>query len=266
MSVEAVVTTKLRRITYHCDGESFDGALFLPEVATRVPVVLVVPAWEGRSEAQETVAIQLARHGYAAFCVDVYGTGKRGATPAECEALMMPLLADRERLRARLLGAVDAAHACPGINPKQTAAIGFCFGGLCVLDLARANAPLTAVASVHGLFTPLPAPLVTAPRINAKVIAFHGWDDPLVTPSDVTALGHELNAAKADWQIHVFGGTMHAFTNRNANSPQLGFQYNAPSTRRAWTALEIFLRESFEVQLSASPTTSLTDPPTTAAG
>jgi dienelactone hydrolase len=164
MSVEAVVTTKLRRITYHCDGESFDGALFLPEVATRVPVVLVVPAWEGRSEAQETVAIQLARHGYAAFCVDVYGTGT------------------------------------------------------------------------------------------------------LVTPSDVTALGHELNAAKADWQIHVFGGTMHAFTNRNANSPQLGFQYNAPSTRRAWTALEIFLRESFEVQLSASPTTSLTDPPTTAAG
>jgi len=247
MNVEPVVTTKLRRITYNCDGESFDGALIVPEVAKPVPAILVVPAWEGRSEAQETIATQLAHHGYAAFCVDVYGTDKRGTTPAECEALMMPLLADRERLRARLLSAVDAAHACPEINPKQTAAIGFCFGGLCVLDLARANAPLIAVASVHGLLTPLPAPLVVAPRINAKVIAFHGWDDPLVTPSDVTALGHELNAAKADWQIHLYGGTMHAFTNKNASSPQLGLQYDARSARRAWESLELFLRESLEV-------------------
>ncbi|HEY5760169.1 MAG TPA: dienelactone hydrolase family protein [Steroidobacter sp.] len=241
----------VRAIAYEHDGERFDGALILPASATdTLPVVLVVPAWEGRSTAQEIIAEDLVRLGYAAFCVDVYGSGKRGTTPSECEALMAPLLADRDRLRARLLRAVDAAQACPEVDPKRTAAIGFCFGGLCVLDLARANAPVAAVASFHGLFTPLSAPSVATSPIGAKVIAFHGWDDPMVAPTDVTALGRELNAAKADWQIHVYGGTQHAFTNKDANSPQAGVQYNARAADRAWIALQAFLREVFEMQVA----------------
>lgn len=241
----------IRAIAYEHEGEWFDGALIYPTSAAKaLPVVLVVPAWEGRSKAQEIVAEDLVRLGYAAFCVDVYGSGKRGATPDECEALMAPLLADRARLRARLRGAVDAAQACPEVDPKRTAAIGFCFGGLCVLDLARANAPVVAVASFHGLFTPLPAPLVTASPIDATVIAFHGWDDPMATPSDVTALGRELSAAKADWQIHAYGGTQHAFTNKDANSPEAGIQYNARAADRAWIALQTFLREAFEMQVA----------------
>jgi dienelactone hydrolase len=236
-----------RAIRYEADGQWFDGALVCPVSATgALPAVLILPAWEGRSTAQEAIAADLACSGYAAFCVDVYGGGKRGTTPAECQNLMTPLLADRANLRARLLAAVAVAQGCPEIDPHRIAAIGFCFGGLCVLDLARSNVPLTVVASFHGLFAPLPAPLVTAARIDAKVIAFHGWDDPMVTPSDVVALGRELTAARADWQIHTYGGVMHAFTNKDANSPESGVLFDARATGRAWTTLRTVLRDAFD--------------------
>ena len=241
------VTTARRAVRYEGDGQWFDGALVCPaQPAGTLPAVLIVPAWEGRSTAQEAIAADLARFGCAAFCVDTYGAGKRGATPAECAELMAPLLADRVSLRARLLSALTAARACPEIDPHRIAAIGFCFGGLCALDLARANAPLSVVASFHGLLTPLPPPLVTAARIDAKVIAFHGWDDPLATPSDVAALGRELTAARADWQMHVYGATMHAFTNMEANSPESGIQYNPRAASRAWSSLRTLLRDAFD--------------------
>jgi dienelactone hydrolase len=244
--VKPTEITVMRAVRYEGIGSWFDGALVCPaRVTGALPVVLIVPGWEGRSTAQDGVAADMARSGCAAFCVDVYGGGKRGATPAECAELMTPLLADRANLRARLLSAITAAQACPEIDPQRIAAIGFCFGGLCVLDLARANAPLTVVATFHGLFTPLPPPLVTAARIDAKVIAFHGWDDPLATPSDVVALARELTAAEADWQIHVYGATMHAFTNREANSPEAGLQYDRRTAGRAWSTLRTLLRDAF---------------------
>lgn len=236
----------MRAFRYEGDGQWFDGALVCPEqFAGRLPAVLILPAWEGRSTAQEAVAADIARLGYAALCVDVYGSGRRGTTRAECSELMTPLLTDRADLRARLLSAVAAAQGCPEIDPHRMAAIGFCFGGLCVLDLARVNAPLAVVASFHGLFTRLPAPLVTAANIQAKVIAFHGWDDPMVTPADVAALGRELSAARADWQIHVYGGAMHAFTHREANSPETGLQYDSRAAGRAWSTLRTMLRDAF---------------------
>ncbi|MGH8187252.1 MAG: dienelactone hydrolase family protein [Steroidobacteraceae bacterium] len=239
-----MTTTTTRAVRYEHDGEPLHGALVRPTADGTVPCVMVVPAWEGRSQAQEVTATDLARLGYAAFCVDVYGGGKCGSTPAECEALMTPFIVDRALLRARLLAAVATVRALPQIDPDRVAAIGFCFGGLCVLDLARANAPLAAIASIHGLFTPLPPPLTTATRIDAKVIAFHGWDDPMVPPKDVEALGRELSAARAQWQLHVFGGTMHAFTNKDANAPELGIQYDSLAAARTWVALGEFLRET----------------------
>jgi dienelactone hydrolase len=142
---------------YTLDGVTFDGLLVSDGVAPR-PGVLVIHGWEGRSESQERFAVRLAASGYAAFCVDLYGDGRRGTTPETCQALMGPLMADRTLLRRRLLGAVDAAARLNGVLSTRMAAIGFCFGGLCALDLARANAPLRGVVSFHGVLSAPPGP------------------------------------------------------------------------------------------------------------
>jgi len=237
-----MVTTTTKSI-YRQDGIEFDGAIVTKGKGHK-PGVLVIHGWEGRSDGQEKIAAMLAGAGYSAFCVDLYGDGRRGGAPAQNEALMAPLMNDRALLRHRLLGAVDAAAQKTEIDASQMAAIGFCFGGLCVLDLARTNAPLRAVASFHGVFTPPPFP--RPERIDPKIVVFHGWDDPLAPPQDVVALASELSAAKADWQIHAYGGTMHAFMAEGANMPEQGIQYNERSARRAWMSLQTFLSETFD--------------------
>lgn len=235
------MTEDLRIHEHELEGETYDAAIVAPAGGPR-PGVLVFHGWEGRSEGQEIFGRRLAELGYAAFCVDLYGKGRRGTTPAECEALMTPLISDRALLRKRLLNAVQVAGAAPEIDAARMAAIGFCFGGLCVLDLARAGAPLKAVGSFHGLFTPPGLPSVTP--IRAKVAAFHGWDDPMVPPADVVALGQELTEAQADWQIHAYGGAMHAFMAPGADMPEMGIQYHERTATRAWRALTDFLAES----------------------
>lgn len=236
------MSSHLRTIDYHRDGQPLDGALVLPEGAKApLPGVLVFHGWEGRSEGQDAFAHRLAGLGYGAFCVDLYGKGLRGSTPQECEALMTPLIQDRAELRERLLHVAQVVGELPELDADRLAAVGFCFGGLCVLDLARAGAPLRGVASFHGLFTPPGLPTV-AP-IAPKVVAFHGWDDPMVPPADVVALGQELTSAKADWQIHAFGGAKHAFMNPGANAPEMGIEYHERTAHRAWTGMAGFLGE-----------------------
>ncbi len=231
---------------YTLDGVTFDGLLVSDGEAPR-PGVLVIPGWEGRSEGQERFAARLAASGYAAFCVDLYGDGRRGTTPETCQALMGPLMADRLLLRRRLLEAVDAAARLKGVIPTRMAAIGFCFGGLCALDLARANAPLRGVVSFHGV---LGAPAgLTQGSIGVPILALHGWDDPMATPPAVLALTKELSEAGADWQLHAYGGTMHAFMVQGLDQPHLGLQYNERSARRAWIAMADFLDET----LAAAP-------------
>jgi dienelactone hydrolase len=147
-------------------------------------------------------------------------------------------------LRARLLETASVARSLPEVDTDKLAAIGFCFGGLCVLDLARSGLDIRAVASFHGtLGRPEPMPIEP---IEAKVIVFHGWDDPIAPPTDLVALGRELSEAHADWQIHAYGGTMHAFMAVGANRPEAGIQYNARSAKRAWGSLVSFLSEAFQ--------------------
>ena len=238
----AVVT---RRHEYEIAGTVFDGAVALDDARSgRRPAVLVCHGWEGRSDAQVECARALAELGYVGFACDMFGKGIRGEVTEDNSAMIAPFLRDRAMLRARLIGTVGAARLLPEADPRKVAAIGFCFGGLCVLDLARSGLDVRAVASFHGLFG-RPEGLPTAP-IKAKVIAFHGWDDPMVPPADVVALGEELTAAGADWQIHAYGGTMHAFMAVGANRPEVGIQYNERSARRAWSSLVGFLAAAFQ--------------------
>jgi len=233
-----------RSVDHSLDGQTFESLLVLDDVRQgKRPTVLVCHAWEGRSEDQETFAKRLTAWGYAAVAVDLYGKGKHGKTTEECQALMMPLVQDRALLRKRLQAVMDVVQGISEIETANIAAIGFCFGGLCVLDLARAGAKIKAVASFHGLFTPPNLP--TAKPMTARVAAFHGWEDPMAPPDQVVAFGREFTEAGADWQLHAYGGTKHAFMNEGANNPQLGLLYNAKTADRAWKTLQLFLAEAF---------------------
>lgn len=233
------------RIIDYVDGDVvLEGRLAWDDrVSGPRPGVLVSHAWSGRSAAEDGKADRLAEHGYAALALDVYGKGRRGASPAENAALMQPFVDDRAMLQRRMQAALATLSAQPEVDAGRVAAIGFCFGGLCVLDLARSGASLAGVVSFHGL---LSAPGNTdGNRVNAKILVLHGWDDPMATPGSVLALAEELTALGADWQLHAYGNTLHAFSNPAANNPGLGTVYNADADRRSWIAMRNFLEELF---------------------
>ncbi|MEO0399840.1 MAG: dienelactone hydrolase family protein [Pseudomonadota bacterium] len=231
-------------IAYEHNGVALEGVLAVNDAQSGPrPAVLVSHAWAGRSDFEVGVAERLAGLGYAGFAVDLYGKGVLGQSTEENQGLMQPFIEDRAMLQDRLKQALSVVKDQPEADAAKTAAIGFCFGGLCVLDMARSGADTLGVASFHGLFNP-PGNTDGA-KIKAKVIAFHGYDDPMATPENMTALGEELTKAEADWQIHAYGGTMHAFTNPQANDPGFGTVYNKTAADRSWSALDGFLGECF---------------------
>ena len=204
------------------------------------PAVLINHTAAGRNDFVDRKARRLAWSGYACFVLDNYGKGRRGGTPEQNKELMAPFMSDRMLLRRRLLSGLSTEKALPIVDPRRVAVMGFCFGGLCALDFARANADVRGVVSIHGL---LKSGGITEPKINARVLMLHGYDDPLAPPEDVLAVAREFTAAGADWQIHAYGHTMHAFTNPSANNRAAGLQYDEAADRRSWHALEEFLGE-----------------------
>lgn len=229
------VTTRI--VDYEQGGQTYEGFLAMPE-GTPKGVVVVAHAWGGQSDFEQGKANLMAEWGYAGFALDVYGKGQRGETNEECEALMTPLASNREELQARLAEALSVAKKESGSD--NAAAIGFCFGGLSVLDMARTNMALKGVVSFHGLFG---APGNTADQITPKVLALHGWEDPMATPDDVMDFSKEMTSAKADWQLHAYGSKMHAFTNPHADNPDFGTVYDAGADRRSFAACQDFLAE-----------------------
>ena len=209
----------------------------------RRPGVLISHAWAGLGEFEENKAERLAELGYAGFALDLYGKGVQGSNPEQNSALMQPLLDDRAMLQRRMQLALEVFRKQKEVDAERVAAMGFCFGGLCVLDLARTGADILGAASFHGLFG---SPGNTGDnKISAKVLVMHGWDDPMATPDQVLSLADELSTMGADWQIHAYGNTQHAFSNPAADDPDMGTVYNADADRRSWQSLQLFLAEIF---------------------
>jgi len=236
------MTIRTRLVEYHHDNVTLQGFFAWDDskIAPQ-PGVLISHSWVGRDEFVCQKAIALAQTGYAAFALDMYGAGKTGNSPEENALLMRPFMEDRTLLQGRVLSALHALRSQAEADAGKIAAIGFCFGGLCVLDLARSGIDIQGVVSFHGLFS---APEHIPPQpITARVLALHGHDDPMVPPEQVAALQKELTAAGADWQIHVYGNTVHAFTNPQANDPGFGTVYNPTADHRSWTSLLNFLHE-----------------------
>lgn len=218
---------------------AWDDALSGPR-----PAVAIAHTWGGRSEFENQKAVRLAEQGYAGFAMDMYGKGVVGNDPQANAALMAPFMQDRALLQARISQGVATLRQQPEVDVGNVAAMGFCFGGLCVLDLARSGSDVCGVVSFHGLFT---APDNTAGvQISARVLCLHGYDDPMAQPQSLLELAGELTAAGADWQVHAYGNTVHAFTNPAADNPEMGALYDASADRRSWAALLNFLDEVFD--------------------
>jgi dienelactone hydrolase len=208
------------------------------------PAVLVSHAWRGRSDFENAEAERLAGMGYVGFALDLYGKGVIGKSPEENRGLMQPYLDDRALLWRKLGAAIREVQSLPEVDDSKLAAIGFCFGGLCVLDLARNGAEVRGVASFHGLLSP--SSTIDNGRFDGSVLVLHGWDDPMAPPEHVVALGREMTALGADWQLYAYGQTLHAFTNPEANDPAHGLKFEPRTNNRARIALASFLSELFE--------------------
>lgn len=233
-----------RTMVYQGPGGTFEGVVAWDDGASAPrPGVMVVPNVLGQKEFDNERAERLAALGYVGFAIDLYGQGKRttreDTNPAEH---MNALLADHELLRDRLLATHATLKALPEVDAERTGAIGFCFGGRCCLDLARAGADVAAIASFHGIYKRPPWPNA---NITAKVLVLHGWDDPLAPPEDVVALASELTAAGVDWQIHAHGHTGHAFTDPGVHMRDRGLFHQPDTDRRSWQAMKDFFAEIF---------------------
>lgn len=231
-------------LVYPGPGGPFEGvAAWDDAVKGPRPAILVLPNVLGQKEADNAKAEALAALGYVALAADVFGQGKR-TTLAEPEygRYMAELNADRDLLRARLTASLDALSALPQSDPDRLAAIGFCFGGKCVLDMARAGLPIRGGVSFHGVYDAPDYPSVTP--ITAKLLICHGWDDPLGPPDKVVALAQELTEANADWQLHAYGHAGHAFTDASRTGGG-NVAYEPRADRRSWQAMASFLEALF---------------------
>lgn len=235
-------------IVYEGPGGPFEGVIaYDDEVETARPGVLVIPNVLGQKESDNVTAENLAKLGYVGFAADIFGQGKRTTFQSENPAQYMnELNADRAHLRDRLRASLDTLKAFAFVDPAKTAVYGYCFGGKCALDMARAGMDVLGVVSFHGVYD-RPDYANVSP-ITAKVLVCHGWEDPIAPPDVMVALGKELSEAQADWQIHAYGTAGHAFTDRDRKGQPAvrpGVAYEERADLRSWKAGRDFLSELF---------------------
>ena len=213
----------------------------------KLPGVLVVHEWTGQGEYVQERARMLAKLGYVAFAPDIYGRGIRPSQGKEAGELSGKYKNDRPLMRERAFAGLDELKKQPKVDVTRLAAIGYCFGGTVVLELARAGADLRGVASFHGgLSAPMPAEVG---KVKAKVVAFHGAEDPNVPETEVKGFEDEMRKAKVDWSLTKYANAVHAFTNPHmtgANAFPGSAEYNAAADHRSWAALQDSFKEWFQ--------------------
>ena len=211
--------------------------------ADPLPGILINHAWGGLDGFAMDQAVQMAALGYVGFAMDNYGGGALPETDEDKAGYMTPLREDRKTLFKRLKAGYNAAAALDEIDETHMAAIGYCFGGLCTLDMARGGLDLHAAVSFHGL---LDAPEgLPKKKCKASVLVCHGWDDPMATPDTVKAFGEDMATRNCDWQLHAYGQVVHSFTNPAADNKKNGTVYNELANKRSTNAMLDLLSEKF---------------------
>jgi dienelactone hydrolase len=226
---------------YRADELPMVSDLYLPDGAGKRAGVLVFPEAFGIGEHVRARAQRLAREGYVALACDLHGNAARYDRIEEVMGLIGPLRGEVARIRARAAGGLDALRARPEVDPARIAAIGFCFGGTMSLELARSGADIRAVTGFHsGLATVAPD---DAKHIKARVLVCIGADDPAISAEERAAFEQEMRAGGVGWQMHLYGGVVHSFTNEKAAAmgrPEFA-RYDADADARSWRAMrELF--------------------------
>ena len=235
--------SKDRAIPHSFEGEDLESVFIGRRDGQARPTVILIPTVMGVSPLEVGFGRQLVELGYNAFVADMFGKKFRGAPRDTMFGELNRLKADRAALLRRLQAVLSQARGLSEVEADRIVVAGYCFGGMCALDLARSGADIVAAVSFHGLFDP---PGLPPQKIPAKVVAFHGWDDPMVPPDAVVALGRELTAAGSDWQIHAYGHVGHGFTNPRAHEIGIdGVFYHQLAAERSWTSFINLLEEVF---------------------
>lgn len=230
-------------LAYPASLDSFAAASD-KSIKGKAPAVLIVHEWTGIGDYVKKRTEQIAEMGYAAFAVDIYGKGIRPANRQEASKQATIYRSDRQLMRRRVNAGLEQVKKYEFVDPNRIAAIGYCFGGGVVLELARSGADVKGVVSFHGnLDTPNPD---DAKNIKAKVLVLHGADDPHVPKEQIAAFEKEMRDAKVDWQMIYYGNAVHSFTNPDAGSDaSTGAAYNKEADMRSWQAMKVFFKEIF---------------------
>jgi dienelactone hydrolase len=232
-------------VEYEAQGVSLKGYLAYDDAVTGTrPAVMVVHEWWGLNDYARGRARMLAELGYTAFAVDMYGDGKTAVHPKEAGEFAAAVRNNMPVARARFNAAMEVVKKHKTVNPDKIAAIGYCFGGGIVLQMALDGTDLDGVVSFHGSLGGVYPD--TKPDVKAKILICHGAEDPHISAAQIEAFMRQLKNAAADWQMNSYGGTVHSFTNPDAGSdPSTGSAYNAAADRRSWDAMKLFLKEIF---------------------
>lgn len=245
VAVDSRAALKTEAVEYRQGNAVLEGYLAYDDaIQGKRPGVLVVHEWWGRTPYAKKRAEQLAGLGYVAFALDMYGKGKTTDDPKEAGKLSAEFKSDRNLARDRFDAGLEVLLKDPRTDRGKVAAIGYCFGGTMVLEMARAGVDLAGVVSFHG---GLAASAPAAPgAVKARVLVLQGGDDPFVPPAQVDAFEEEMRKAGADWQVHTYGGAQHSFTNPDSDGYGLkGAKYDGAADRRSWGAMRTFFGEIF---------------------
>ena len=240
VAVGAEIITK--EVTYTLNSMDFKGFLAYDKaVKAKRPGILVAHEWWGLNDFTKTQAKDLAAMGYTAIAVDMYGEGKKTIDP-KIAAKMAGEVRGTPLMRERIQAGLKALLSQETVDPQRIAAIGFCFGGTAVLELAYSGAAIKGVVTFHGgLFSPKPEDVK---NIKTKVLVLHGADDPTMTQETISQFQESMRKSGADWQMVYFGNTVHSFTNpASGNDKSKGVAYNALSAERAFIYMKMFLKE-----------------------
>lgn len=235
-----------QELTYSADGMSLRSTLYHPTGGTRATAaVLVFPEAPGLGSYVHGRAAQLADLGYPALACDLHGDATLLSDPDVVVSTVLALRADPGRMRARANGALDAASAALALEPSRIAAIGYCFGGAMALELGRSGATLAGIVGFHCTLATQSDP--AANRLSCPVLACVGAEDPIIDVDERRAFEAEMRSFGIDWQLHVYGNTLHGFTNPDVD--KLGrldaLRYNAVADARSWQAMLGFFGEVF---------------------
>jgi dienelactone hydrolase len=239
---------KEEAVTYQANGVTLKGYLVFDESITgKRPAILVVHEWWGLNDYAKSRARQLAKLGYIALAVDMFGDGKTAANPRQAQEFTSPFYKDPQLSKTRLDAAIKKVKEYKQTDTSNVAAIGYCFGGSVVLNSAKLGADLKGVVSFHGGLAGVPA---KKNLLKAKILVCHGGADKFVSRQDINSFTHAMDSIGADYTFKVYANATHAFTNPDATEIGKQFnmpiEYNASADKASWKDMQIFLSGLFK--------------------